>query len=80
MEVFSPVRINEVAATFGLIAGASLDLLAGWDLSDKKQQAMVWEILERDEPEVVVASPPVHFVLHVTKHYLGKAQLEQGVA
>ena len=58
MEVFSPERINQVAAKFGLIAGSSLDLMTGWDLSGRNQQKKVWELIEKDEPEVIVGSPP----------------------
>ena len=58
MEVFSPARVAQVAAKYGLIAGQSLGLLTGWDLSDAKQQEEVWKIVERDEPEVIIGSPP----------------------
>ena len=30
-EVFSPIRVNQLAAKFGLVPGASLDLTNGWN-------------------------------------------------
>ena len=58
MEVLPPVRVNELAAKFGLVARSSLGCLTGWDLADKNQQDMAWKRIEKDEPDVIAGSPP----------------------
>ena len=58
MDMFSPERVAKIAAKYGLIAWDFLDLLTGWDLPVKAQQMKVWESVERDEPEVIIGSPP----------------------
>ena len=58
VELFSPPRVAVEADKFGLKTGLSIDLLTGWDLTDKKQQKQVMEYIERVKPMVVVGSPP----------------------
>ena len=33
-EVYSPIRVSELAAKFGLVPGSSLDLTNGWDFEE----------------------------------------------
>ena len=41
-EVFSPARVNKLAAKFGLVPGASLDLTNGWDFSCADDRVRAW--------------------------------------
>ena len=58
MEVYSPVRVAEVCKKHGLVAGQSLDLRTGWDLTDPEHQKKAIEILKKDEPTMLICSPP----------------------
>ena len=58
MEVFSPERVATAAEKYRLIPGASLDLTTGWDLSKEDVQEKAWEVVYRDNPFVIIGSPP----------------------
>ena len=64
-EVFSPPRICARAAERGIAAGWSLDWRVQdprtgrkWDLSREEERQKVLKMLKRDQPELVVCSPP----------------------
>eukprot|EP00435_Cladocopium_sp_Y103_P070319 s238_g35.t1 len=57
-EVFSPPRIALEASRQGLSTGGSYDLLTGYDLLDAGDRRRMWQELDRDDPELVVNSPP----------------------
>ena len=45
-EVFSPERVNRLAAKFGLTPGASLDLTNGWDFSLAADRNRAWKLVK----------------------------------
>ena len=57
-EVFSPPRITLEAKRQGLSAGGSYDISTGYNLLDAKDKKRMWDELDRDDPELVVNSPP----------------------
>ena len=57
-EVFSPARVNKLAAKFGLLPGASLDLTNGWDFSLASDRNRAWKLVKTSVPIVVRGSPP----------------------
>ena len=57
-EVFSPVRVNEFAAKFGLTAGSSFDLTNGWDFSLDDHRTKAWGRIKEEKPYCVIGSPP----------------------
>ena len=44
VELYSPVRVDAVAAKFGLVPGLSLDLSNGYNFDEKKDQDKAWEV------------------------------------
>ena len=59
-EVFSPARVNKLAAKFGLTPGASLDLTNGWDFSLAADRNRAWKLVKTSTPLVIIVSPPAH--------------------
>ncbi len=57
MEVFSPERVVKEAARYGLTPGWSLDLKTGWDLNREEDRRRAKDIIEKDQPLLVVGSP-----------------------
>ena len=49
-EVFSPARVNKLAAKFGLLPGASLDLTNGWDFSLLEDRNRAWKLIKMSYP------------------------------
>ena len=49
-EVFSPIRVNEFAAKFGLVAGSSFDLTNGWDFSLDEHRTQAWGRIKVEKP------------------------------
>ena len=45
-EVFSPARVNKLAAKFGLMPGASLVLTNGSDFSRAEDRTMAWNLIK----------------------------------
>ena len=75
LELYSPVRVNAVAAKFGLVPGMSLDLTNGFDLDEKKDQDKAWEVIRRTKPTLVIGSPPCTYVSSSrVKHCCRKAK------
>ena len=56
-EVFSPARVNKLAAKSGLAPGASFDLTNGWDFSCAEDRLRAWKLVEKTVPHVVTGSP-----------------------
>lgn len=57
-EVFSPVRVTEVAAKYGLVPGTSFDLTNGWDFSIGEHRTRAWKHIKKEDPYCVIGSPP----------------------
>ena len=57
-EVFSPERINRLAAKFGLTPGSSLDLTNGWDFEIPEHRQKAWALVKKTSPFVIIGSPP----------------------
>ena len=62
-EVFSPARVNKLAAKFGLLPVASLGLANGWDFSLAADRNRAWELVTSSVPFVVIGSPRAHCLL-----------------
>ena len=58
MEVFSPPRIREHTAAFGLRGDLSADLATGWDLSLEHHRANLLTEIVRRRPKIVFLEPP----------------------
>ena len=63
LELYSPVRVNAVAAKFGLVLGMILDLTNGYNFDEKKDQDKPWEVIRRTKPTLVIQSPPCTYFL-----------------
>lgn len=57
-EVFSPPRVVEMARAMGLVAGKSMELVNGWDFSKFQHRRQAMEIMRKDQPLLIVGSPP----------------------
>ena len=57
-EVFSPERIAKLAARFGLVPGASMDLTNGWDFNRAEDRARAWKNIRETQPYLIIGSPP----------------------
>ena len=58
-EVFSPAGVNKLAAKFGLVPGASLDLTNGWDFSCAEDRIRAWKVIRKTVPYVIIGFPHV---------------------
>eukprot|EP00435_Cladocopium_sp_Y103_P059905 s740_g21.t1 len=57
-EVFSPPRVTKEAKLQKMKAGHAFDLKTGFDLRLEKDLKRMREVLQEEEPELVVCSPP----------------------
>ena len=57
MEMFSPPRVTEYAARFGLRSGEAMDLKTGWDFSRKEHRESAREYIENMKPNLIIGSP-----------------------
>ena len=57
-EVFSPERVAQVARTFGLSAGSSMDLTNGWDFNREDHKRQAWAKVREEAPVLLIGSPP----------------------
>ena len=57
-EIYSPTRVNRVAAKFGLCAGSSMDLTNGWDFSKESDRRKAWKVIKETRPFIIIGSPP----------------------
>ena len=76
-EVYSPVRVNAVAARFCLTAGSSMDFTNGWDLSKHEHRAKALKNIQQEEPYCIIGSPPctvISLLQELTKAVKGNDQ------
>ena len=57
-EVFSPPRVVQMAVRMGMVGGRSMDLKTGWDFSVRSDRRKAVEMILREDPWLVVGSPP----------------------
>ena len=57
VEMYSPERVVPVAVEKGLMGGASLDLLTGWDFRNKLDRDLAWRYIKEHKPRFVIGSP-----------------------
>ena len=57
-EIFSPERVGALCRDYGLKPGMSMDIKTGYDFDSKKDRDGIWESIMRDEPSLVIGSPP----------------------
>ena len=58
VEVFCPGRFAERAGDFGLKVIGSFDLSSGWDWKKASDRKKVWDLIEEEEPDLMILSPP----------------------
>ena len=58
VEVFSPERVGQVRAKFGLVQGAAMDFKSGYDFDHAADRARCWAKIEQEKPMLVIVSPP----------------------
>ena len=56
-EVFSPPRVTEMAAKYGLKPGDAFDLTTGWDFDLNKDRERAHQILSATKPKLIIGSP-----------------------
>ena len=66
-EVFSPAIVNKLAAKFGLLPGASLDLTNGWDFRLASDRNRAWKLVKTSVSFVVIGSPLLLYSLTCRK-------------
>ena len=57
-EIYSPPRTTKEAEKQKMKAGTAYDMLTGYELGSWKDQHRMWKELAREDPELVVLSPP----------------------
>lgn len=57
-EVFSPVRVDQVAGKFGFSPGSSLDMTNGWNFDLEADRRRAWKLVKQTQPRVLIGSPP----------------------
>ena len=71
MEVYSPARFSKEASRFGLKPGFAIDLEEAkpdgsfWDLSRPEDVEAVNQLIDRDEPVLLIGSPPCDQFSHL---------------
>ena len=58
-EVFSPARVNKLAAKFGFVSGVRLDLTNGWDFRLALDRTRAWKRVKTSVPLLVFGSLPL---------------------
>ena len=53
-EVYSPTRVNAVAAKFGLVPGNSLDLTNGWNFDLQEHRNKAWAMIAKTKPYLLI--------------------------
>ena len=66
-EVYSPQRVVRAGARFGLQGGSSMDLTIGWDFDLPEHRKKAEEQIAREQPHVLVGSPPCTFFFYVNE-------------
>ena len=57
-EIFSPERVTAYCKKYGLASGAAMDAKSGYDFDLAADRKRCWESIRRDEPTLVIGSPP----------------------
>ena len=62
-EMFSPERVTAVCKQYGLIPGHTMDIKNGFDFDLEADRKKAWDSILRDEPKLLIGSPPCTFFL-----------------
>ena len=60
-EMFSPERVTSVCKKYGLVPAQAMDLENGYNFDLTADRKKAWESTIRDEPTLVIRSPPCTF-------------------
>ena len=60
-EMFSPERVTAVCKQYGFILGQAMDIKNGFDFDLAADRNNAWDSILRDEPKLVIGSPPCTF-------------------
>ena len=58
VEVFSPERVGQACAKYGLQQGTAMDIKSGYDFDLAADRASCWAKIEKEQPTLVIGSPP----------------------
>ena len=58
LDMYSLERFAELCGRLGLKQGCSLDITNGFDLGTVVDRTRAWAIFEKDQPSLVIGSPP----------------------
>lgn len=58
IEVFSPQRVGPWMGRLGISQTLAIDVVSGWDLTDKKVQKEIINHIQHHKPTIVMLSPP----------------------
>ena len=53
-DVYSPVRVGELAAKYGMRPGSSFDLTNGWDFTKEAHRARAWKQIKQEQPYCII--------------------------
>ena len=68
VELYSPERVNKVAAEKGMTVGLSMDLLTGWDFDKKEDRDMAERYIREYRPTFLIGSPMGALCFPKSKH------------
>ena len=60
-EMFSPERVASVCKKYGLVPRQALDLKNGYNFDLTADRKKAWDFIIRDEPTLIIGSPPCTF-------------------
>ena len=58
VEVFSPERVGQACARYGLQQGTAMDIKSGYDFDLAADWARCWAKIEKEQPTLIIGSPP----------------------
>ena len=76
-EVWSPPRLTAKARRAGLVPGAAIDFITGYDVLTATGRSRAWATLMASPPRVLVLSPPCHAfssLLRLCKKFRGSVK------
>ena len=56
-EIYSPERVNKVAAERGMKVGLSMDLITGWNFDRKEDRELAERYIREYKPTFLIGSP-----------------------
>eukprot|EP00971_Amphidinium_carterae_P220004 4367367-Amphidinium_carterae.2 len=86
VELYSPKRFRQAAVHLGLRPGIAIDLEVQksngeyWDLTREQDVQEMWALLEREDPEYILASPPctsVSILQNLNRHKRDPARVQE---